>query len=108
MIAAAALALLAAACVPGGEKGLPPVGEAAVDQVHAQCIAGGGDFLRHENKKNFVCERVPRDAGKACQKASDCESACLARSHSCAPVVPLLGCNEVLTESGLAVTECVE
>jgi hypothetical protein len=70
--------LINTGCQIGGADKLPPVGEARVDVAH-----------------------------KSCSAASDCQSACLARSRSCAPVKPLLGCNEVLTNSGVAVTECV-
>ena len=113
-LAAASLAILAglAACQPGagvrsGQK-LPLVGEALMDEYHKSCLRTGGSYVRHADAKSFVCEDVPSDAGKFCTKASDCESACLARSHSCAPVKPLFGCNEVLDAGGLAVTECVE
>lgn len=104
----AALALCLAACIPGRVNPPEPVGQAKVDLMHAQCVKAGGSFVREENNALFTCIGKPRDAGKICSKESDCQSACLARSHTCAPVLPLLGCNEVLTESGLAVMQCVE
>lgn len=101
------LVLLAGCKIGGADKdALPPVGEAAIDVVHAQCIRSGGEFV-HANG-GFLCQSVPRDAGKACSSGRDCESACLARSRSCAPVTPLLGCNEILNDGGVAVTQCIE
>ena len=101
------LLALAAGCRPEGRGALPPVGEARMDEYHKACLKSGGDYLRLGAGKTFACEAVPEDAGKYCTKASDCESACLARSHSCAPVKPLMGCNDILTEDGTAATQCV-
>lgn len=103
-----AVALVVAGCIPGPGGRPEPVGQAKVDLMHAQCVKAGGNFIREENKALFTCMGKPRDAGKYCTKESDCQSACLARSNTCAPVQPLLGCNEVLTESGMAVMQCVE
>jgi hypothetical protein len=33
---------------------------------------------------------------------------CLARSGTCAPIMPLFGCNEVLDKQGRRVTLCIE
>ena len=103
-----ALALGLAACIPGRVNRPEPAGQAKVDLLHAQCINSGGSFVRDKNTALFTCIGRPRDAGKICSKESDCQSACLARSRTCAPVLPLRGCNEILTESGLAVMQCVE
>lgn len=103
-----ALALGLAACIPGRVNQPEPVGQAKVDLLHAQCIKAGGNFVRDKNTALFTCIGRPRDAGKICSKESDCQSACLARSRTCAPVLPLRGCNEILTESGLAVMQCIE
>lgn len=105
------LIALAACKPPGSGAGsasgdLPPVGQELVDKVHADCIKSGGSFLPRGGA--FVCMTVPADAGKTCKKADDCESACLARSRTCAPVKPLLGCEDVLTGSGMAVRQCIE
>lgn len=99
-----------ASCKPPGSSpvggALPAVGQDRMDEIHADCVKSGGSFM--PNGGAFVCMSVPDDAGKHCEKASDCESACLARSRTCAPVKPLLGCEQILTESGLAVQQCVE
>lgn len=112
-IGAVALILIAvAACKPPGSGAgsaaddLPTVGQDRMDEVHADCLKSGGSFM--PNGGAFVCMKVPSDAGKRCEKADDCESACLARSRTCAPIKPLLGCEDVLTGSGMAVRQCVE
>jgi hypothetical protein len=109
-LGAMALAFGLLACKPlapaGGGADLPAVGQARVDEIHAACVKSGGSFLPESGA--FICVTVPKDAGKSCRKASDCESACLARSGTCAPVKPLRGCEEILTESGIAVRQCIE
>ncbi len=93
--------------VGGGNVTSAPVGQSFMDQAHAECIRKGGDYISTKGG-SFVCLLVPKDAGKSCQRADDCQSACLARSRTCAPVAPLLGCNEILTGSGIAVTQCID
>ncbi|MFD2173846.1 hypothetical protein [Rhodobacter lacus] len=102
------LVALLAACKPGGEPeaALPPVGEAALAQQQALCEKDGGQWARLGGA--FTCVRRPKDAGKACHTALDCDGACLARSMTCAPARPLLGCNEVLSETGIRGTECID
>ncbi|MFP1643017.1 hypothetical protein [Pontitalea aquivivens] len=104
--------LMLAACKPAGDPGapapLPPVGEARIALDRMACEAGGGAFRQREGAGVWVCLRTPRDAGQACRTGTECEGACLARSMTCAPFVPLLGCHEVMTGSGLRVTECVQ
>ncbi len=55
-----------------------------------------------------ACLQRTRDSGKRCTKESQCEGQCLARSGTCAPIKPLLGCNEVLQENGARVTLCID
>ena len=103
-----ALATALAACLP--EKGagpLPPVGDQKVAEDRARCERKGGRYGDGPNG-SMACFVTPRDAGKQCRTASDCESACLARSGTCAPVSPLLGCNEIFNEAGIRVTQCVQ
>lgn len=104
------LGLVLAGCIPGREPPaapLPPVGEARVALERAACEKRGGEF-RKAGAGGWVCLiRLP-DADKSCRTGADCAGACLARSMTCAPVKPLLGCNEVITSSGLRVRECVE
>jgi hypothetical protein len=106
-----ALALLAAgvtaACQPD-DGGLPPVGEELVAIEKARCEADGDIWGRVGPEGAFTCIRRTPDAGKRCTSANDCSGACLARSQSCAPLDPLIGCQEILTASGARAMLCVD
>ena len=102
-----ALLVAVSGCQIGQPAKLEPVGEAHVDVEHAACIKKGGDF-RKTGGGGYFCLETTGDDGKSCTRASQCESACLARSQSCAPLKPLFGCNDVLTETGIRVTQCLE
>lgn len=105
----AALAILAlASCKPEAGGKLEPVGQQRTDMLHAACIKSGGNYIRQGSGDAFYCLNATRDAGKTCSASSDCQSGCLARSRTCAPVKPLLGCNAVLTGEGMEVMQCVE
>jgi hypothetical protein len=102
-------ALMLAGCQTEPKAGaLPPVG-AEFTAIQAQaCEKKGGRFLPLKPGGALVCFTTPKDSGKHCTAESDCEGACLARSQTCAPVKPLYGCNEILTSSGLRMTQCLE
>ncbi len=55
-----------------------------------------------------ACVFPTRDSGKRCERESQCEGVCLARSGTCSPVKPLYGCNEILQDNGARVTLCLE
>lgn len=55
-----------------------------------------------------VCVFSTKDAGKQCTRESQCDGVCLARSGTCSPLKPLLGCNEILQDNGRRVTLCIE
>lgn len=57
--------------------------------------------------KSRICIFNTQDAGKQCTRESQCEGACLARSGTCSPIRPLLGCNEILQDNGARVTLCI-
>lgn len=80
----------------------------AMDGAAQACTRSGGRFAAQGGGGAFACVRTPRDAGDSCRTGADCEGACLARSMTCAPVVPLFGCHEVVTASALRVTECLQ
>lgn len=82
----------------------PNAGEAAKQS----CLAKGGDYRSGGIAGLMVCFETPKDAGKSCAKATDCESQCLARTKSCAPIKPLFGCHAILDSSGREVTICVD
>ncbi len=77
------------------------------EKQRAACEKRGGTFAEGKPGGAFVCFNRTRDAGKACTAAKQCEGACLARSRTCAPIKPLFGCNEVLSNSGAISTVCV-
>ncbi|MPQ92915.1 hypothetical protein [Thioclava sp. JE_KL1] len=107
----AALAL--AGCSPFGptDEGdtaeqLPLVGQEKIDAGKFECVARGGKWLARDGA--FICVTMTSDSGKSCQAGSECEGECLARSKTCAPVTPLLGCNEVMSEAGYPMQLCVQ
>lgn len=104
--------LALAACKPFGaadgadSEQLPLVGQERVDAARFECIAHGGSWAARNG--GFICQMRTKDAGKSCTSGNDCEGDCLARSRTCAPAKPLLGCNEILTEAGYPMQQCVE
>lgn len=98
-----------AACQPGDGDDLPPVGEELVAVEKARCEARNGIWGRAgEGGAGFVCFTRTRDTNRTCERSTDCEGLCLARSRTCAPMTPFLGCHEILTESGARATVCTE
>ncbi len=55
-----------------------------------------------------ACVFQTKDSGKRCERESQCESVCLARSGTCAPFKPMYGCNEILQDNGARVTLCLD
>ena len=72
------------------------------------CLKKAGKWLPASRGTAMVCTHFTTDSGKSCRKASDCEAACLARSNTCAPFTPMLGCTEILQDNGAKVTECID
>lgn len=112
-VAMAAVVVLAS-CVPSDDAsqtqdyGLAGYNPAAAAQAEQSCLARGGKYLVAGLAGLKVCFETPKDAGKSCRKSIDCDSQCLARSKSCAPVTPLFGCNPILDSSGREVTLCLD
>lgn len=73
----------------------------------AACRKKGGQWSK-VGKGGMTCVQRTRDAGKVCTKASQCEGLCLARSGTCAPIMPLFGCNDILQNDGSRVTLCID
>lgn len=71
------------------------------------CEDDGGSWGPAAGSATYVCYKPTRDANKQCTIASDCQGLCLARSRTCAPIQPFLGCHEILTEGGTRATQCV-
>ena len=74
-------------------------GELACERRQGRYVAVGGAR---------TCVTPTSDGGKQCRGKGDCSGQCLARSNSCAPVAPLLGCNEILQSDGRRVTLCLD
>lgn len=85
---------------------LVPAVEKSKEQV--TCEKRGGNWGNAGKSKLKTCIRQTRDAGKQCRKQGDCDSACLARSRTCAPIKPLFGCNEILQKDGSRATVCID
>jgi len=107
-------ALLLAACgtalLPGPDAGSRPGSPVATpgDLQRIACERRGGRLTAGPGTGSLICAITPRDAGQTCARATDCEGECLARSRTCAPVVPLRGCNDVLDSSGRSTRLCLE
>lgn len=83
----------------------PPAPKSA-DQV--LCEKTGGQWAVAGKSGAFSCVKPTRDGGKSCTKKGDCQGVCLARSGTCAPIMPLFGCNEILEKDGRRVTLCID
>lgn len=64
------------------------------------CRNTGGKWSSAGGSGLYTCIRDTRDSGKSCVRGSDCEGECLARSGTCAPFTPMLGCQQVLDDNG--------
>lgn len=72
------------------------------------CETLGGSFVVFGTTGAMTCQMPTRDGGKLCQRESDCDGVCLARSNTCAPVKPLLGCQDILQNDGRRVELCID
>jgi len=73
----------------------------ACEKKRGRWVVVGSGALR-------ACIFNTKDSGKQCSRESQCEGACLARSGTCAPFRPLLGCHEVLQNNGALAKQCIE
>ena len=80
----------------------------ALAQQEAACTKRGGRFAPITRGSALkLCFIEPKDANQSCTVNSDCEGVCLARSRTCAPVVPLVGCHEVRLDVGGTAVQCL-
>lgn len=89
------------------DSGLAGYDPNQVENQRAACAERGGRFAGGGLSGRYVCYETTPDANASCSSASDCEAGCLARSRTCAPVKPLLGCNEFIGASGLVENVCL-
>lgn len=94
----------AAAEAPAPEVVVP---QAAKSREQVRCEKERGRWQAIAGGAGHLCVRRTRDGGKACEREGQCDGQCLARSRTCAPIEPLLGCNDVLQEDGRRVTLCL-
>jgi hypothetical protein len=87
------------------EEVVPPPEPKSPEQI--ACERKRGSWADTGNGLKTCITRT-RDGGKRCTRESQCEGLCLARSGTCAPAKPLLGCNEILQDNGARVTLCIE
>jgi hypothetical protein len=76
-------------------------------ELQIACERKRGDWVATSGGRMF-CQLTTRDGGKSCTRESQCEGLCLARSGTCAPVTPLMGCQEILQDDGSRATQCIE
>lgn len=88
----------------------PAVSEPAKPKTAGQiaCEGRGGRFVPLGASGAMTCQMPTRDGGKQCKRESDCDGVCLARSNTCAPVKPLLGCQDILQNDGRRVALCID
>ena len=103
--------LLLSACQHEAEppdSGLAGFDPHLIENQTQACLDAGGRFGLGGSSAAFVCVHDTKDANQRCTASTDCEGLCLARSGTCAPVVPLFGCHEVLGKLGVRSTLCIE
>ena len=103
---AAAACLALAACQENGPDAETDQAFDPLADARAACERSGGSWGARDGGVLFTCFRETRDANRSCLKASDCQGLCLARSRTCSPVTPFIGCHEILTEGGRPATQC--
>ncbi len=89
---------------PEAAKPLPP----PLSPEGQACLKKGGIWGKAGRGLGNTCVLRTKDSGKSCQRSSQCEGDCLARSQTCAPYTPLFGCNAILQDNGLEVTLCID
>lgn len=73
-----------------------------------RCEKRGDRWAKVGDSEARTCLRQTRDGGTSCSDKDQCDGQCLARSRTCAPFDPLLGCNDVLQDNGATVTLCID
>lgn len=86
----------------------PPAPVIVKSPSQLACEKRGGRFVSLGRSGAMTCQVPTRDGGKSCRRESDCDGVCLARSATCAPVQPLLGCQSILQNDGRRVELCID
>lgn len=77
-------------------------------EMQIACEKKNGRWSGIGKGKLRACVFTTKDGGKRCDRESQCEGVCLARSGTCSPMKPLYGCNEILQDNGARVTLCLD
>lgn len=101
------LVLVLAGCKPEEPESEGPDPQDFLEQK-AACEKSGGRWGQGGMAGFFVCYETTRDGGQTCDKGTDCDGLCLARSRSCSPIKPLFGCQDVLSDNGTPATLCLD
>ena len=75
--------------------------------AHIACEKRKGVWSKAGAAGANYCQMPTKDSGKSCTKSTQCQGYCLAKSNTCAPATPLLGCHDILTEDGKFLTQCI-
>lgn len=97
-----------AAKEPAPKPDLETVPVTPKSEMQLACEKKGSKWFKIGDGEKYGCVRDTRDSGKRCEKESQCEGVCLARSGTCSPFKPLYGCNEILQDNGARVTLCLD
>jgi hypothetical protein len=98
----------AAAAEPAPQPDMAETPVTPKSEMQLACEKRGGTWFRVGKGEKRACVRQTKDAGKRCDRESQCDSVCLARSGTCAPFKPMYGCNDILQDNGARVTLCLE
>lgn len=77
-------------------------------EMQIACEKKRGKWSKIGKGEARACIFKTTDGGKRCERESQCDGVCLARSGTCSPFKPLFGCNEILQDNGARVTLCLE
>lgn len=94
--------------VPEVQPAAPAIAAVTKSREQVRCEKRGDRWAKVGDSEARTCLRQTRDGGKSCSDKDQCDGQCLARSKTCAPFDPLLGCNDVLQDNGATVTLCID
>lgn len=87
---------------------IDPGNTKALESERVICEEKGGLWSQVGARGAFTCVSATRDANQFCTASNHCEGHCLARSGTCAPFTPLIGCHDVVSKNGGMMTVCVD
>ncbi len=99
---------VAEATDPAPKPDLDAVPVALKSEKQLACEKKKGRWAKVGSGDVRACVYLTKDSGKRCERESQCDSVCLARSGTCAPFKPMYGCNEILQDNGARVTQCLD